>query len=94
MALLELLNMLQPAPPPAEAAASQPAARGAAAAVRETEEGVLRRCALPACGGTEPHRRAFKVCARCRGAAYCCAAHSAEDWKRHKRQDGCAAPPK
>jgi hypothetical protein len=27
----------------------------------------------------------FKHCA----AAYCSVAHSVEDWKRHKRQDGC-----
>jgi hypothetical protein len=51
----------------------------------------LRRCALPACGDTEPHPKAYKLCGRCRGAAYCCAAHSKEDWKRHKREDGCAA---
>jgi hypothetical protein len=36
--------------------------------------------------------QAFKLCGRCRGAAYCCAAHSKEDWARHKREDGCAAP--
>jgi hypothetical protein len=53
----------------------------------------LRRCALPACDAQEPHPKFFKLCGRCRGAAYCCAAHSAEDWKRHKRDDGCAAPP-
>jgi hypothetical protein len=53
----------------------------------------LRRCALPSCGATEPHPKLFKLCGRCRGAAYCCAAHSAEDWKRHKREDGCKATP-
>jgi hypothetical protein len=51
----------------------------------------LRRCALPACGNTELHPKAYKLCGRCRGTAYCCAAHSAEDWKRHKREDGCTA---
>jgi hypothetical protein len=51
----------------------------------------LRRCALPACGDTEPHPKAYKLCGRCRGAAYCCAQHSKEDWKRHKREDGCKA---
>ncbi len=51
----------------------------------------LRRCALPACDAQEPHPKLFKLCGRCRGAAYCCAAHSKEDWKRHKREDGCKA---
>jgi hypothetical protein len=51
----------------------------------------LRRCALPTCGDTEPHPKLFKLCGRCRGAAYCCAGHSKEDWKRHKREDGCKA---
>jgi hypothetical protein len=53
----------------------------------------LRRCALPACDAQEAHPKLFKLCGRCRGAAYCCAAHSVEDWKRHKREDGCAAAP-
>ncbi len=53
----------------------------------------LRRCALPACDAQEPHPKLFKLCGRCRGAAYCGAAHCAEDWKRHKREDGCAAAP-
>jgi hypothetical protein len=53
----------------------------------------LRRCALPACDAQEPHPKLFKLCGRCRGVAYCCAAHSVEDWKRHKREDGCAAAP-
>jgi hypothetical protein len=53
----------------------------------------LRRCALPACGAQEAHPKLFKLCGRCRGAAYCCAAHSVEDWKRHKREDRCAAAP-
>jgi hypothetical protein len=53
----------------------------------------LRRCALPACHAQEPHPKLFKLCGRCRGAAYCCAAHSVEDWKRHKREDGCNAAP-
>jgi hypothetical protein len=53
----------------------------------------LRSCALPSCGATEAYPKTYKLCGRCRGAAYCCAAHSKEDWKRHKREDGCAAPP-
>jgi hypothetical protein len=53
----------------------------------------LRRCALPSCDAQEPHPKLFKLCGRCRSAAYCCAAHSVEDWKRHKRDDGCAAAP-
>jgi hypothetical protein len=51
----------------------------------------LRACALPECAQTEPHPKAFKLCSRCRGAAYCCAAHQAEDWRRHRRTDGCTA---
>jgi hypothetical protein len=53
----------------------------------------LRRCALPSCAAQEPHPKLFKLCGRCRGVAYCGAAHCAEDWKRHKREDGCAAAP-
>jgi hypothetical protein len=53
----------------------------------------LRRCALPSCDAQEPHPKLFKLCGRCRGAAYCGAAHCAEDWKRHKREDGCKAAP-
>ncbi len=53
----------------------------------------LRSCALPSCGATEAYPKTYKLCGRCRCAAYCCAAHSKEDWKRHKREDGCAAPP-
>jgi hypothetical protein len=51
----------------------------------------LRRCKLPSCGATEAHPKLYKLCGRCRGAAYCCAQHSKEDWKRHKREDGCIA---
>jgi hypothetical protein len=51
----------------------------------------LRRCALPACDAQEAHPKLFKLCGRCRGAAYCRAQHSKEDWKRHKREDGCTA---
>jgi hypothetical protein len=61
-----------------------------AAAVDTARHG-LRRCALPACDAQEPHPKLFKLCGRCRGAAYCCAAHSVEDWKRHTREDGCNA---
>ncbi len=53
----------------------------------------LRRCALPSCDAQEAHPKLFKLCGCCRGAAYCCAAHSVEDWKRHKREDGCTAAP-
>jgi hypothetical protein len=62
--------------------------RGAADVARHG----LRSCALPACGATEAYPKTYKLCGRCRGAAYCCAAHSKEDWKRHKREDGCEAP--
>jgi hypothetical protein len=51
----------------------------------------LRRCTLPACDAQEAHPKLFKLCGRCRSAAYCCAQHSKEDWKRHKREDGCTA---
>ncbi len=68
-----------------ELASSQ--ARGAEDVARHG----LRRCALPACGATEAHPKLFKLCGRCRGTAYCCAAHSVEDWKRHTRKDGCKA---
>jgi hypothetical protein len=53
----------------------------------------LRRCALPSCNSTEPHPKCFKLCGRCRGVTYCSPAHSVEDWKRHKREDGCKAAP-
>jgi hypothetical protein len=49
----------------------------------------LRACALPDCAAAEPHPKAFKLCARCRTAAYCCAAHQQQDWRCHKRDDGC-----
>jgi hypothetical protein len=65
------------------------AARAAADVARHG----LRSCALPSCNSAEPAPKTYKLCGRCRGAAYCCAAHSKEDWKRHKREDGCAAPP-
>ncbi len=51
----------------------------------------LRTCALPECGATEPQPKTFKVCARCRAVCYCSAAHQQQDWRRHKREDGCAA---
>jgi hypothetical protein len=50
----------------------------------------LRRCALPSCGAQEAHPKLFKLCGRCRAAAYCYAAHGKDDWKRHKRDDGCS----
>jgi shikimate dehydrogenase len=45
----------------------------------------------PGCTAVEPHPKAFKVCARCRGCAYCGPEHQRADWKRHKREDGCQA---
>ncbi len=65
----------------------------AKAAAADVARHGLRRCALPSCNATEPHPKRYKLCGRCRGVAYCSAAHSAEDWKRHKREDGCAAAP-
>jgi hypothetical protein len=75
-----------------EAAEGHKAKEQQAAAADVARHG-LRRCALPSCDAQEPHPKLFKLCGRCRGAAYCCATHSAEDWKRHKREDGCAAAP-
>jgi hypothetical protein len=49
----------------------------------------LLACSLPTCGAKEAHPRDFKRCGRCRAAAYCGAAHAAEDWRRHKREDKC-----
>jgi hypothetical protein len=68
------------------------AKRQQAAAADAARHG-LRRCALPACDAQEQHPKLFKLCGRCRGAAYCCAQHSKEDWKRHKREDGCTVAP-
>jgi hypothetical protein len=64
------------------------AARGTATDVAQF---VLRRCALPGCNAREARPRAHMLCSRCRGAAYCCAAHGTQDFRRHKRVDGCAA---
>jgi hypothetical protein len=64
-------------------------ARMQACATADVARHGLRRCALPACDKTEAHPKLFKLCGRCRGAAYCCAEHSVQDWKRHKREDGC-----
>ncbi len=50
------------------------------AAIRPAAPGTVRR--------TEPHLKLYKLCGRCRGVAYCGVAHCAEDWKRHKREDG------
>jgi hypothetical protein len=63
------------------------------AVAADTARHGLRRCALPSCGAQEAHPKLFKLCGRCRGVAYCGAAHCAEDWKRHKREDGCNAAP-
>jgi hypothetical protein len=51
----------------------------------------LRKCALPECAATEAQPKLFKVCGRCRAACYCSEAHQQQDWRRHKREDGCAA---
>jgi hypothetical protein len=69
------------------------AADQVASAAADAARHGLRRCALPACAVQEPHPKLFKLCGRCHAAAYCCAAHSVEDWKRHKREDGCKAAP-
>jgi hypothetical protein len=53
----------------------------------------LRACAMPGCGATEPQPKVFKVCSRCRRVCYCSQAHQAQDWRRHKREDACAAAP-
>jgi hypothetical protein len=50
----------------------------------------LRCCTLPECGATEPHPKAFKLCGRCKSVAYCSPEHSAQDWRRHKRD--CKKP--
>jgi hypothetical protein len=52
----------------------------------------LRTCALPDCGQREREPKAFKVCARCFSAPYCCVAHQRSDWARHKHNDGCKKP--
>jgi hypothetical protein len=59
------------------------------AAAADTARHGLRRCALPTCDAQEAHPKLFKLCSRCRSAAYCCVEHQTEDWKRHKREDGC-----
>jgi hypothetical protein len=53
----------------------------------------LRACALPGCSATEPQPKVFKICSRCRRACYCSQAHQQQDWRRHKREDACAAAP-
>jgi hypothetical protein len=68
-------------------------ARQQQAAAADAARHGLRRCVLPSCDAQEPHPKLFKLCCRCRGAAYCGAAHCAEDWKRHKREDSCKAAP-
>lgn len=52
----------------------------------------LQRCSLPACAAQEPAARTYKRCSRCSQAYYCCAAHQQDDWRRHKREDGCKKP--
>jgi hypothetical protein len=113
-----------------EVTKSERVALGARATADVARHG-LRSCTLPACGATEEYPKTYKLCGRCRGAAYCCYCsvlprcdsccsaassasdrrhpsrspctppssvrfidtHSKEDWKRHKREDGCAPPP-
>jgi hypothetical protein len=53
----------------------------------------LRTCTLPECGKQEPHPKLFKLCGRCRGAAYCCVEHRLTDWRRHKHDGCCEAAP-
>jgi hypothetical protein len=60
-------------------------------AAADTARHGLRACALPECSAVEPHPKAFKLCSRCRGAAYCSAVHQRADWRRQKRADGCTA---
>jgi hypothetical protein len=54
-----------------------------AGALRERQ---LAACAAPACGARAP----AVLCPRCRLAAYCCQAHAAGDWARHRV--ACAEP--
>jgi hypothetical protein len=61
------------------------------AAAMDTARHGLRRCALPSCDAQEAHPKLFKLCGRCNATAYCCKQHQTEDWKRHKREDGCQA---
>jgi hypothetical protein len=68
-------------------------ARHQHAAAADVARHGLRRCTLPSCDAQEPHPKLFKLCGRCNAAAYCCKEHQTEDWKRHKREDGCAAAP-
>lgn len=57
------------------------------AIARVEKRGGLQRCGLESCGATELHASHFKVCSRCKVAAYCSAEHAAEHWKAvHKRQ--------
>lgn len=62
------------------------------AAAADAAKHGLKRCALPDCGAQEAHPKAYKLCGRCRGVGYCCAEHATQDWKRHKKADGCKAP--
>jgi hypothetical protein len=39
-------------------------------------------------GSTPPSSRALWKCTACRRAAYCCAEHQRQDWRRHKRECG------
>jgi hypothetical protein len=50
-----------------------------------------RTCALPSCGAREAHVSHFKLCAACKTVVYCCKAHQAEDWKRHRKEECKAA---
>jgi hypothetical protein len=72
---------------------TQQARRTAQLSAADVARHGLRRCALPSCAAQEPHPKLFKLCGRCHAAAYCCKQHQTEDWKRHKREDSCAASP-
>jgi hypothetical protein len=69
--------------------AAQRAAIERTLAAREVARHGLRACAAPGCGAQELAPRTWKLCSRCRKQAYCCAEHQREDWRRHKREDGC-----
>jgi hypothetical protein len=57
--------------------------RDAAAAASAAAHG-LRACALPGCAAREVHAKQFRVCAACRGAAYCEREHQQLHWPAHK----------
>lgn len=50
----------------------------------------LRGCALPSCTKKETTVKELAHCSVCRFVVYCCAAHQAVDWDRHKH--ACEPP--